>query len=331
MLRLTGEVADGWLPSSGYLPPSGLAASSAVVDDAAAAAGRDPAAIRRLYNIGGSFGRGTGFLQGSASDWAEQLTDLAVGVGTDTFILASDDPRVLTVFAEEVVPAVREAVATERGGGSGTPADVPVAALAGHPFAVVPTPAPTVRLSPDVLWDEDERPTGPPVPADRSYGEAELAGASQLVAVHDHLRDELEQIRGLVSQVLAGSLDPADARGAINEMTIRQNSWTLGAYCAAYCRLVATHHTIEDQALFPRLRAADARLAPVLDRLAGEHEIIHEVLEQVDRGLVAAVGPEPSGAGLQRAVDALTDSLLSHLSYEERELVEPLARLGVMV
>jgi hypothetical protein len=31
---------------------------------------------------------------------------------------------------------------------------------------------------------------------------------------------------------------------------------------------------------------------------------------------------------LRDAVDLLTDTLLSHLSYEERELVEPLARLG---
>jgi hypothetical protein len=31
---------------------------------------------------------------------------------------------------------------------------------------------------------------------------------------------------------------------------------------------------------------------------------------------------------LQRALDLLTDALLSHLSYEEHELVEPLARLG---
>ena len=30
------------------------------------------------------------------------------------------------------------------------------------------------------------------------------------------------------------------------------------------------------------------------------------------------------------AVDLLDDVLLSHLSYEERELIEPLARLGVM-
>jgi hypothetical protein len=31
---------------------------------------------------------------------------------------------------------------------------------------------------------------------------------------------------------------------------------------------------------------------------------------------------------LRAAMDVLTDAMLSHLSYEERELVEPLARLG---
>ena len=35
-----------------------------------------------------------------------------------------------------------------------------------------------------------------------------------------------------------------------------------------------------------------------------------------------------TGAQVQAAVDLLTDTLLSHLAYEERELVEPLARLG---
>jgi hypothetical protein len=32
--------------------------------------------------------------------------------------------------------------------------------------------------------------------------------------------------------------------------------------------------------------------------------------------------------GLQQAVDILTDTLLSHLAYEETQLVEPLARHG---
>jgi hypothetical protein len=45
-------------------------------------------------------------------------------------------------------------------------------------------------------------------------------------------------------------------------------------------------------------------------------------------GLVAAVTDPDGLADLTAAVDLLTDSLLPHLSYEERELVEPLARLG---
>jgi hypothetical protein len=60
----------------------------------------------------------------------------------------------------------------------------------------------------------------------------------------------------------------------------------------------------------------------------GEHAAIHGVIERVDRALVAFVGDPATAADLWAAVDLLTDSLLSHLSYEERELVEPLSRLG---
>ena len=146
--------------------------------------------------------------------------------------------------------------------------------------------------------------------------------------MHDHLRGELTQIRDLVEQVAVGAADPRLVRNRISEMTIRQNNWTVGAYCAQYCRLVTTHHTIEDQSMFPALRSGDPRLGPVLDRLAEEHGIIHGTLEGVDRALVSFVeggrGPE-----LIAAVNVLTDTLLSHLSYEERELVEPIARLGL--
>jgi hypothetical protein len=39
---------------------------------------------------------------------------LALEQGLSTFILGSDNPAMLTQFAEEVVPAVREAVAADR-------------------------------------------------------------------------------------------------------------------------------------------------------------------------------------------------------------------------
>jgi len=198
-------------------------------------------------------------------------------------------------------------------------------------FTVAPTPDDGSRLSDHALWDESTRPAGPAPDAARGYTPRDLASGQQLIDIHDHLRSELEQIRDLVNQVLSGSVTTGSARSHINEMTLRQNKWTLGAYCAAYCRVVTTHHTIEDQAMFPRLRQADPRLSPVIDRLAHEHTVIHEVLEGVDRALVSFVGADPDRADLQHSMDVLSDTLLSHLSYEERQLVEPIARLGVLI
>lgn len=68
----------------------------------------------------------------------------------------------------------------------------------------------------------------------------------------------------------------------------------------------------------------------MIDRLEWEHTVIHEVLETLDRALVGFVGPKAAAPPLRAALDTLTDTLLSHLSYEERELVEPIARLGIM-
>jgi alkanesulfonate monooxygenase SsuD/methylene tetrahydromethanopterin reductase-like flavin-dependent oxidoreductase (luciferase family) len=118
MQTLVGRLADGWVPSSSYLPPERLPAAQARIDAAAAAAGRDPAAIRRLYNISGRIGRGGGgFLDGPPGHWVEQLLPLVVETGMDTFVVwPSESPASqLQVFAAEVAPALREAVAAHRG------------------------------------------------------------------------------------------------------------------------------------------------------------------------------------------------------------------------
>jgi alkanesulfonate monooxygenase SsuD/methylene tetrahydromethanopterin reductase-like flavin-dependent oxidoreductase (luciferase family)/hemerythrin-like domain-containing protein len=337
MLALTGRLADGWLPSSPYAGPDALPAMNAMIDEAAVEAGRRPADVRRLYNITGSFAdRGTGFLNGPAHMWAEQLAELTLTQGMSGYIVMGDDPDVIRRFAAEVAPAVQELVATERAGrtnpppstaspASGTPARPVVRTSA---FSAVPTPDDGTRLSDVQVWDETTRPTGPEPDPDRRYTAHEQAAGRHLIEVHDHLRQELHSVRRLVEQVAAGTMDPGTARSQINEMTMRQNNWTLGVYCQSYCRVVTTHHTLEDISVFPHLRHAMPELAPVVDRLEQEHHTIHEVLEGVDRALVALV-TEPDGMkSLRAAVDVLTDSLLSHLSYEERELVEPLARLG---
>jgi hypothetical protein len=124
-------------------------------------------------------------------------------------------------------------------------------------LGVQPTPDNGVRLSAERLWDEAQRPHGPAPAPDVQYSAPGQALARDLVAVHDHLRGELAQLRDMIAQVAQGSLDPGAARSEISKLTMRQNQWTVGAYCESYCRLVGTHHTIEDQALFPGLRSLD--------------------------------------------------------------------------
>ena len=115
MLRLIGTSADGWLPSLGRVQPGDLAASNAMIDDAASQAGRSPSAVRRLLKISGSFTGGSdGLLDGPPAQWVEQLAELAVWQGFSTFILAGDHPDDLRRFAAEVAPAVRDRVALQR-------------------------------------------------------------------------------------------------------------------------------------------------------------------------------------------------------------------------
>ncbi|MFS0699286.1 LLM class flavin-dependent oxidoreductase [Cellulomonas sp. 179-A 4D5 NHS] len=117
MLALTGQKADGWLPSLSYLgSPQDLADANARIDDAALAAGRRPEDVRRLLNISGTFAdRSDGLLQGPVAQWVEQLGELVVEHGFSTFVLAGDDERALRLFGGEVGPALRELVAAHRG------------------------------------------------------------------------------------------------------------------------------------------------------------------------------------------------------------------------
>ena len=123
-LRLTGELADGWVPSMSYVPPAKAVESNRTIDEAALAAGRDPAEIRRIYNIGGDV---VPVVEAGGSDddkqivgprehWIEVLTHLAVDHGFSTFVLWGEPttPR-LRLFIEEIAPAVKERVAQARG------------------------------------------------------------------------------------------------------------------------------------------------------------------------------------------------------------------------
>ena len=114
-LQLAGRLSDGWVPSLRG-ETAFLSEGAARIDEAANAAGRDPAQIRRVLNVNGQItdGRREGLLRGPTDQWVDELTDLAFGYGFDTFLFWGEGDDQLPRFAEEVAPAVRAQVAAER-------------------------------------------------------------------------------------------------------------------------------------------------------------------------------------------------------------------------
>lgn len=120
MLGVTGRVGDGWVsPLNIYVAPNEVPERQRIIDDAARAAGRDPRDVRRVYNVIGAIGpfRGGQGLVGPVDLWVDTLTEWAVDLGFDTFILwtITDPAAQLELFTSEVVPAVRARVAERRG------------------------------------------------------------------------------------------------------------------------------------------------------------------------------------------------------------------------
>ncbi|HET7521408.1 MAG TPA: LLM class flavin-dependent oxidoreductase [Candidatus Limnocylindria bacterium] len=112
-LRMIGRMADGWVPSHGYMGPDAFRRASAQIDAAAEAAGRDPGAIRRLYNIGGAIttdGPDGPDLDGPVSSWIDRLVRWRTDPGVDAFIYWPPDDDSLDRYLGEVVPAVRSAL-----------------------------------------------------------------------------------------------------------------------------------------------------------------------------------------------------------------------------
>jgi hypothetical protein len=105
MLRLTGRLGDGWLPSLGgrYLSSEDAPRMHAVVDEAARAAGRNPTAIERAVNVM--------TLDGGPGGWTDQLARIAANLRFSTILvgLPGDDPvEFVRRLGEDVAPNVRE-------------------------------------------------------------------------------------------------------------------------------------------------------------------------------------------------------------------------------
>jgi alkanesulfonate monooxygenase SsuD/methylene tetrahydromethanopterin reductase-like flavin-dependent oxidoreductase (luciferase family) len=115
-LAVTGALADGWIPSLGFADPADLPAMRHRIDEAARAAGRDPAEIRGVFNVNIRVDPGAAarddIVTGSPVRVADQLRRfLDLGFTGLSFIPAGPGRAdQIRRIAEEVIPSVRDAV-----------------------------------------------------------------------------------------------------------------------------------------------------------------------------------------------------------------------------
>ncbi|MCP2342808.1 nitroreductase/quinone reductase family protein [Actinomadura rupiterrae] len=137
-------------------------------------------------------------------------------------------------------------------------------------------------------------------PVRMSY--ADLPEGELLRAVHDAFRRDLRAIRDEV------------ARGQGLGAQLRVN-------CLMFCGGMRHHHQNEDGDLFPYLRGRHPELAPVLDGLGEEHEVLAGLLDELQQ----AVASESDD--LAALVDRLVTRIEAHLDGEEAQLVPVLNAL----
>ncbi|WP_439378883.1 LLM class flavin-dependent oxidoreductase [Amycolatopsis lexingtonensis] len=118
-LALTGEIADGWAaPIAAYLPYEKWGEANRLIDEAAVAAGRDPASVRRIAQLVGTITTAKGRLRldegaapvrATAGQWAEVLARLGTEQPFTSFVFWPEHETTaqIAAFAGEVVPEAR--------------------------------------------------------------------------------------------------------------------------------------------------------------------------------------------------------------------------------
>ncbi|MFG2059545.1 hemerythrin domain-containing protein [Micromonospora sp. NPDC048930] len=129
---------------------------------------------------------------------------------------------------------------------------------------------------------------------------------TQLIEIHDWLRDELARLRA--------GLDSPGGAGLTRE---------LRAHCVGFCAALDRHHTGEDGGAFRVLADQVPELRPVLAELSADHKTVAAILTRVET-LLAEGG---DGRSVRAELDGLAGLLESHFTYEERKLVAALSRL----
>ena len=151
----------------------------------------------------------------------------------------------------------------------------------------------------------------------------------ELLWVHSAIRRDLATVAGLAEAVGDG-MKAGEVRDRIEGLRTNGPLWQLKINCLQYCRFVHAHHNHEDALFFPRLRAANPELDPVVDRLEADHRRVSDLLDETEAA-AAALEDEDCAESRDRLVAALGElgeQLLAHLDYEEERAGPTIRRLA---
>jgi len=183
------------------------------------------------------------------------------------------------------------------------------------------------------LLDDSTRPKAPKI---EGLDAQQRAWGQRLRHIHDFHIEQLDDVRLVMEEVIAGEANPGAMPEAIAAMPMVSNYRLFGTLCGRECRMLSLHHMIEDQSMFPALRQESARagsdgLRKVMDRLTQEHDVIHRLLDVVYKAAVAAAA-EPGRetfAELKASFLVLERVVRSHFGYEQEELEEALGYFAI--
>jgi hypothetical protein len=175
--------------------------------------------------------------------------------------------------------------------------------------------------------------TRPPAPRLEGLTPEQRQPGLHLKMIHDHLRENMQVLGGLIERASAGTVSPAEIEAETGELAMVTNYRRFGNLCGQHCQIVNAHHSIEDQAIFPDLAQQGEAFRKIADRLRAEHVVVHELLVRLVDALNALARQPGEGnfVAAREIYEALERVLLSHLGYEEDAIGDALGyfRIGV--
>jgi iron-sulfur cluster repair protein YtfE (RIC family) len=193
-------------------------------------------------------------------------------------------------------------------------------------LAPAPAMAPAMeKLTRITLLDNTMRPKAPKF---EDVKPAQLHSGQRLRLFHNLHRDQLRQVHDAMLKL------DQDLFDKIANLALRDHIKSFGNLCGQECQMLTGHHGIEDAYIFPPLhRRGDSPMKKVVERLAAEHLVIHDLIEDLDTAARQAQATPGTAAytNLKSAFTNLHEAVLSHFGYEETELAEALGVYGVEI